>query len=94
VEVKSLREWGLPFEIFGRNSLASYLLSELFYGLQEFTRVRMADGSHGDLKLWICAKAFGWLGPPIASLTYTVCYLALFLGLMDIFYRRKIFVKI
>lgn len=94
VEVKSLRSWGRPFEIFGRNSLASYILSELFYGLQEFTRVRMADGSQGNLKLWICAKAFGWLSPANAALSYTVFYIALFLGLMDIFYRRKIFVKI
>jgi predicted acyltransferase len=90
-----IKSWGKPFEIFGRNSLLSYFLAGLFYGIQEFINVRMADGSAGNLKLWICSHLFGsWLSPINASAAYAVTYVLLCLGAMTIVYRKGMFLKI
>ncbi len=83
-----------PLLVFGRNPLASYFLSEMFYGLQEFLPATMPDGSRGNVKLWICARLFGGLPPPQAALAYALCYLLLCWLAMDVFYRKKIFIKV
>ncbi len=91
IESLKLRAWGKPFEILGRNALASYFLSELFYGLQEFIHL---PGRDENLKEWICAALFGRLSEPNAALAYAVVYAACFVLLMNEFYRRKIFIKV
>lgn len=83
--------WGKPFEILGRNALASYFLSELFYGVQEFIHIPGRDES---LKEWFCAAFFGRLSEPNAALAYAIGYVMFCVLLMNEFYRRKIFIKV
>jgi len=94
VEDAGWTAWGRPFEVFGRNALASYFLSELLYGLQEFVKLPLADGRPGNLKLWLDQRLFGWLPPPGAALAYGVAYLLLCLALMSLFHRRKLFIRV
>jgi predicted acyltransferase len=91
VDSLGIEAWGRPFEVFGRNALASYFLSELFYGVQEFIHL---PGRHENVKEWLCAALFGSLSEPNAALAYAVCYLGFFLGVMWIFYRKRIFIKV
>jgi predicted acyltransferase len=83
-----------PLLVFGRNPLASYFLSEMFYGLQEFIPARMPDGSLGDVKRWLCVELFGRLSAPQAALAYAFAYLLLCWLAMDFLYRRRIFIKV
>ncbi|MBI3554331.1 MAG: DUF1624 domain-containing protein [Elusimicrobia bacterium] len=91
IEVLGLRAWGKPFEVFGRNALASYFLSEFFYGIQEFIHL---PGRDENIKEWLTAAAFGSLGEPNAALAYSLCFLAFCLAVMTAFYRKKVFIKI
>ncbi len=83
-----------PLLVFGRNPLASYFLSEMFYGLQEFLPATMPNGSPGDVKRWLCTELFGRLSAPQAALAYAFAYLFLCWLAMDFFYRRRIFIKV
>ena len=94
IEVRDLRAWGKPFEVFGRNPLVAYFFSEVAYGLQMFVRVPMRGGREGELHLWIDGKLFGRLSPPDASLAYSFCHVMFCLCVMWLLYRRKVFVKI
>lgn len=93
-EIQGLRAWARPLEVFGKNALLSYFLSQMGYSLQEFLPAGLPDGSPGDLKLWLCSALFGWLRPPDAALAYAMSYTLLCLGLMAIFYRKRVFLKI
>lgn len=90
-EAEHLRAWGRPFEILGRNALASYFLSELFYGLQEFIRL---PASALDLKEWFTRALFGRLSQPNAALAYSLCYLTFCVLVMREFDRREIYIKV
>lgn len=91
IESLQWRSWGKPFDILGRNALASYFLTELFYGLQEFIHIPGRDQS---LKEFLCAAFFGRLSEPNAALAYAVVYVGFCVLLMNEFYRRKIFIKV
>ena len=61
----------------GRRALMVYVLAGLAYGIQEFVRMPLPDGSAGNLKLWLNASLFGsWLPPRAASLAYALVFTA------------------
>ncbi len=93
-EVLHRAQLARPLLVFGRNPLASYFLSEMFYGLQEFLPARMPNGSPGNVKSWLCAELFGRLPAPQAALAYAFAYLFLCWLAMDFFYRKRIFIKV
>lgn len=67
--------WAAPFEALGRRALLVYVLAGLVYGIQEFVRVSLPDGSPGNIKLWLNAVLFGsWLSPCTASLAYGLVF--------------------
>ena len=69
--------WAAPFEALGRRALLAYVLAGLVYGIQEFVRMPLPDGSPGNLKLWLNASLFGsWLPPSAASLAYALVFTA------------------
>jgi len=74
VEARPAR-WARAFEALGRRALAAYVLAGLAYGIQEFVRVPLPDGSPGNLKLLFTAALFGsWLPPKAASLAYALAF--------------------
>ena len=53
------------------------------------------DGTKGNVQTWIYEHLFAtWLAPINASLGFAIGYVLLWLGLMTILYRRKIFIKV
>ena len=95
VDLKNCRRWSKPFVIFGTNALAVFFLSGILartLGLIKFAR---ADGSKVSLQKSIYENLFAsWASPVNASLAYAVCFVLLWLGLMTVLYRRRIFIKV
>jgi predicted acyltransferase len=53
------------------------------------------DGRPGNLQTYIYEHLFAhWLAPAPGSLLYALLYVLIWLGLMAILYRRRIFIKV
>jgi predicted acyltransferase len=95
IDLKGYRRWAVPFVIFGTNALALYFLAELFSHLISIITFARADGTRVDLKTLIFENVYAPLASPeAASLMFALCTVLLWLGVMTILYRRRIFIKV
>ena len=95
IDIKGYRRWATPFIVFGTNALALYFLAELFARLISIVTFARADGSRADLKTLIFDNLFApWASPEFASLMFALCTVLLWLGVMTVLYRRRIFIKV
>lgn len=95
IDIKGYQRWTKPFVIFGVNALALYVLSGLMARVMSVIPMPKLDGTPGNLKTWIYEHFFAtWLSPLNASLGFALGYVLLWLGLMTVLYRRKIFIKV
>ena len=94
VDVKGYRRWSLPFTVFGVNAIAAYFLSSLM--AQEIGMARLGgEGGDSTVKGWVFENAFAsWLSPVNASLAFAVAFVLFWTGVMWLFYRRRIFIKV
>jgi predicted acyltransferase len=91
IDVKGYRAWAAPFVIFGVNAIAAFFLSGLFARL--LTMIPAPGGA--SLKVYIYQAIFTPLLPPVhASLAYAAAFVLLWLGIMSVFYRRRIFIRV
>lgn len=93
IEIKNWRRWSKPFEIFGINAIAAYVLHIMFLKLQNLIHIS-ANGSTTNLRLYITDHLFGWASLQNASLLYAISYVLFWLLVLGILYRCKIFIKI
>ena len=95
IDIKGYKKWTKPFVIFGVNALALFVFSGLLARIFSVISIPKVDGSKGNLQTWIYQHLFAsWLTQINASLGYALAYVFLWLGLMTILYRRKIFIKV
>ncbi|MDX2032551.1 MAG: DUF5009 domain-containing protein [Blastocatellia bacterium] len=95
IDIKGVTRWTKPFVIFGVNALALYIGSSWMLRMLLYIQRPKMDGTPGDLRSWAYEHLFAtWLSPYNASLGYALAYVLLWLGLMTILYRRKIFIKV
>ncbi len=95
IDIKGYKRWTKPFVIFGVNALALFVLSGLMARILSVIPMTKMDGTPATLKGWIYEHFFtSWLSPINASFGYALAYVLLWLGLMTILYRRKIFIKV
>jgi predicted acyltransferase len=96
VDIKNYRRWALPFRIFGVNALAVFVLSGLMARAMSLWKLPRADGRPGNLQTYLYEHLFApWVAAPAdGALLYALLYVLLWLGLMAILYRRKIFIKV
>jgi predicted acyltransferase len=99
IDIKGYRRWALPFRVFGANALAVFVLTGLMarvMTINEWWNFTRADGTPGaNLQTFVYQRAFAsWLSPLNASLAFAVCFVLLWLGLMAILYRKKIYIKV
>ncbi|MFL6227169.1 MAG: acyltransferase family protein [Pyrinomonadaceae bacterium] len=95
VDIKGYRRWTKPFLAFGTNALAVYFLSEFAVLVASLVRFTRADGTPTDLLGLIYSKLFAsWATPINASLMFAVCTVLVWLGVMSLFYRKRIFIKV
>ena len=89
IDVRGHRAWAKPFVIFGMNAIAAFFLSGLFARL--LTLIRVGDTT---LKGLIYESYTPLLSPVNASLAFAISFVLLWLGIMTLFYRRGIFLKV
>ena len=90
IDIKGYRRWAKPFEVFGLNAIALYVVADVIAVLLGTVKV-----SGATLGGWIFDHLFAsWASPVNASLAFAICFVLVCLGLMWILYRRKIFLKI
>ena len=94
VDLRKATWWTLPCLIFGVNSLAVWVLSQL--GEKTLMTISVPGPSGAAVSLWqACGDYFsGYLGPMNGSLAFAILYDLFWLGVMGILYRRRIFIKL
>jgi predicted acyltransferase len=96
VDIKGYKAWAKPFMIFGANALALFVFSGIFARM--ISAYKIAAGPEGQpwsLQKTVVQNVFLALFQPInASLAYAICFILLWLFLMWLLYRKKIFIKV
>jgi predicted acyltransferase len=95
IDIKGYKRWAKPFVIFGVNALALFVFSGILARLMGMIRFGGPDGKEISLQQWIFTNIYLSVFSPInASLAYAISYILLWLFLMWLLYRRRIFIKV
>jgi len=95
VDIKGYKRWAWPFIVFGVNAIALFVGTALMARLMGLIKIPEADGRTISAQGWIFRNAFLSWAPPIrASLAYAISFILLWLFLMWLLYRKKIFIKV
>ena len=95
VDMKGYRRWATPFVVFGVNAIALFVGTGLMARLMGLIKVSRGDETRIALKTWLYEGLFlSWASPYPASLSFAIAFILLWLALMWILYKRKIFIKI
>ena len=96
VDAEGYRRWTWPFLVFGTNAITAYWLSSLMAIVLNWIVITSPeDGESLVLKTYLYETVYvRWLSPETASLAYAVTYVLLWLGLLSLLYRRRIFIRI
>jgi predicted acyltransferase len=95
IDIKKYQAWTKPFVVFGVNAIVLFVGSGIVARSMGLIKVTGADGATISLHNWIFQNGFlSWLPPYRASLAYAICFILVWLGLMWILYRRRIFIKV
>jgi predicted acyltransferase len=95
IDLKGYQACAKPLVIYGVNPLLAYLLSSLMSKVTVLWFVTRPDGSRALLRTYIFETFFLPLASrPYASFLYAVAYVLLWLGVMAVLYRKRIFFKI
>jgi predicted acyltransferase len=95
VDIKGYRKWTTPFLVFGTNAITAYWLSTLCGIVLDWITLTRPDGEQVVLKTYLYDALYAsWLSPANASLAYAVTYVLVWLGLLSVLYRRRIFIRI
>ena len=94
IDLKDLRRWTLPFQVFGMNPIFIYVLSLVLAITFGFNMMQSETGEPISLVAWIYNNIFMPVGPYFGSLLYAlvftfVCWLAGYL-----LFRKKIFIRL
>jgi predicted acyltransferase len=95
IDVHDVKWWTKPFVIYGVNPLVAFVLSG-FIGRFVYTLIKVPTAAGlVPLETWIFDTFYApWLDPRDASLLFAISWVALFLGVLTILYRRNIIVKL
>ena len=95
IDIKGYKKWTKPFVIFGVNALALFVFSGLLARIMGVIKVTGAEGKEVSLQKWIFESVYLPFAAPInASLMYAIGYIFLWLFLMWLLYRKRIFIKV
>jgi predicted acyltransferase len=71
------------------------VLSGLTARAMSLWKLPRADGRAGNLQTYIYEHLFApWAAPAVGALLYALLYVLVWLGLMAILYRRRIYLKV
>jgi len=89
IDIKGYRRWAKPFEVFGLNAIALYVVADVLAVLLGTLKVG-GEPLGGRIYGFFAALA----SPINASLMFAICFVLVCLALMWILYQRKIFLKV
>jgi predicted acyltransferase len=95
IDIKGYKHWARPFVIFGVNALALFVFSGIMARLMGMIRFTAQDGKEISLQQWTFNNIYlSVLSPINASLAYAISFILVWLFLMWLLYRRRIFIKV
>ncbi|MEJ7578731.1 MAG: DUF5009 domain-containing protein [Pyrinomonadaceae bacterium] len=95
IDIKGYRRWATPFVIFGVNALAVFVLSGLLTKILILWEITNGDGSTVTAWKYLYDHLFAsWAAPVNASLLFAITYVLLWLALMGLLYRKRIYIKV
>lgn len=95
IDIKGYKAWAKPFVIFGLNPLTLFVFSGIMARMLGAYRVAGTDGQPVALQKWIFDNIFLAIAQPIdASLMYAISFILVWLFLMWLLYRKRIYVKV
>ncbi len=93
-DIKGKRTGTTPFVIFGSNAITAYVLSS-FFGNLFSTITFSAGGTPFSIKSYVYAVLLKPVfGNDLASLMFALLFVALWLGVISILYKKRIFIKV
>ncbi len=95
IDIKGYKAWAKPFVIFGVNALALFVFTGFFARMIAAMRVTDSDGKLINVQRWIMQHIYLPIFQPIdASLAFAISFILLWLFLMWLLYRKRIYVKV
>lgn len=95
VDVHGWKGWGRPFEWLGRNAIASFVVSTLVTILMLAVKLPGPEGKPRSLYATIYRVVFDrFADARLGSLLFSLSYLAIWLAVFGVLYRKRVFVKI
>ncbi len=95
IDVDGRRTWAAPFIWLGRNAIAAFLLSSLTAVALIAIRVPGADGKPHSLWTTLYRSVFDrFADPRLGSLLFALAYLAIWVAVFGLLYRKRIFIKV
>ena len=95
IDIQGYKAWAKPFVIFGVNALPLFVFSGIMARMLGAYRVTGAEGQPVSVQKWIFDNIYLSIAQPVdASLMYAISFILLWLFLMWLLYRRRIFVKV
>jgi predicted acyltransferase len=95
VDIKNYKTWTKPFVIFGVNALVLFVGSGVLARIISLIKFNAADGKEISLQQLIYKNIFAPFAEPVnASLMYAISFILLWLFLMWLLYRKRIFIKV
>ncbi|HVF47165.1 MAG TPA: DUF5009 domain-containing protein [Pyrinomonadaceae bacterium] len=95
IDIKGYKRWAWPFVVFGVNALPLFVFSGIMARMLGAMRVTGNDGQRISLHTWIFDNIYLSVAQPVdASLGYAVSFILVWLFLMWLLYRKRIYVKV
>lgn len=97
IDFRGSRWWTKPFVIYGMNPMIAFvgsgMMARLIYSLW---RVPNGEGGYTSVQSWVYRNVYlSWISEPrAASLAFAVTFVLVWLGILALFYRRRIFFKV
>lgn len=95
IDIKGYKALAKPFVIFGVNALPLFVFSGIMARMLGAYRVTGSDGQPMALQKWIFDNIYLSIAQPVdASLMYAISFILVWLLLMWLLYRKRIFIRV
>ena len=95
IDIKGYKAWAKPFVIFGVNALALFVFTGFFARMIAAYRVTGPDGQLISVQRWVMNHIYLPIFQPIdASLAFAISFILLWLFLMWLLFRKRIYIKV
>lgn len=95
IDIKGYARWAWPFKVFGVNALALFVFTGFFARMLAAYRVPGPDSQLISISRWIVNNVYlPILNPIDASLAFAISFILLWLFLMWLLYRKRLYVKV